>query len=396
MNAPVSGSDRSVPPLIAHVIFRLDVGGLENGLVNLINNMPESRYRHAIVCMKDATDFRQRISNKSVEIISMRKRDGKDIGVYFRLWRIFIRLRPDIVHTRNLGTNDVVIPAFFAGVRHRVHGEHGWDMVDLHGENRKYNLLRRVCSPFVSKYITVSQHLSDWLHRSIGVPIRSIQHICNGVDTKRFHPRSGERIALREFADSSSLVIGTVGRMADVKNPVLLAEAFVRLLQDFPQERGRLRLVMVGDGELKADVESCLRSADALDLAWLPGRSDQIPELMRDLDIFVLPSLNEGISNTVLEAMASGLPVVATDVGGNPELVREGSTGYLVPAADATAMAEAILRYAKEPELMRRHGAEARRVAERDYGLNVMVGRYLRVYDSMLGIPRTESLAGQN
>ena len=123
-------------PLIVHIIFRLDVGGMENGLVNLINGMPANRYRHAIVCLKDYTDFRSRLQRADVALYALNKKDGKDLLLYYRVWRLLRTLRPDIVHTRNLGTIDMLFPAALAGVRSRVHGEHGWDMVDLHGENR--------------------------------------------------------------------------------------------------------------------------------------------------------------------------------------------------------------------------------------------------------------------
>ena len=118
-NSTVAGA----PPLIVHVIHQLDVGGLENGLVNLINHMPPGRYRHAIVCLKNATDFRQRLSAPGVEVISLGKREGKDPAHYLRLYRLLRQLRPSLVHTRNLGCIEAQLLAAIAGVRLRVHGE---------------------------------------------------------------------------------------------------------------------------------------------------------------------------------------------------------------------------------------------------------------------------------
>src|SRR5207237_9166164 len=135
---------------------------------------------------------------------------------------------------------------------------------------------------------------------------------------------------------------GTVGRMQEVKDQLTLARAFVELLQRSPQAATRLRLVMVGDGPLRKQVADILNQAGWGALAWLPGERDDVPQIMRGFDLFVLPSLAEGISNTILEAMASGLPVVATSVGGNAELVESGRTGQLVPRSDPEAMAHAI------------------------------------------------------
>jgi glycosyltransferase involved in cell wall biosynthesis len=176
--------------------------------------------------------------------------------------------------------------------------------------------------------------------------------------------------------------------MQAIKDPVNLARAFVRLLHEVPDGARRLRLVMVGDGPLKDQVRAVVEEAGAIELAWLAGTRDDVPRIMRGLDLFVLPSLSEGISNTVLEAMASGLPVLATDVGGNPELVEAGVTGTLVPRNDAASMARAIRAYMDNPDLRRRHGFEARRTVERRFGMDVMVNAYMTVYDNVLASAR--------
>jgi glycosyltransferase involved in cell wall biosynthesis len=127
-----------------------------------------------------------------------------------------------------------------------------------------------------------------------------------------------------------------------------------------------------------------LRDAGCADLAWLPGERSDIPEILHALDIFVLPSLGEGLSNTILEAMSTGLPVVATRVGGNPELVIDGQTGLLVPIGDPLAMAAAIEHYLRAPALMQQHGRAGRRKIEQDLSLEKMVEGYLAVYDAVM------------
>ena len=141
---------------------------------------------------------------------------------------------------------------------------------------------------------------------------------------------------------------------------------------------------MIGDGALREQVASILVGAGLSELAWLPGERSDVPQIMRGLDCFALPSLAEGISNTILEAMASGLPVVATAVGGNPELVEDGLTGRLTPPADSVAFAEAILAYFREPAVARRHGSAGRSRAERQFSLDRMVADYERLYLELL------------
>jgi sugar transferase (PEP-CTERM/EpsH1 system associated) len=373
-------------PLIAHIIYRLDVGGLENGLVNLINHMPPGRYRHIIICLTDYSDFHKRITAQRVPVYALQKRDGKDWGLYIRLWKILRELKPDIVHTRNLAGLEGQIPALLAGVRCRVHGEHGRDVYDLHGVNTKYNRLRKTIRPLVHRYISVSRDLADWLVKTIGARPAHVHQIYNGVDSERFCPRLGSRPKLGPpgFATEQTVVIGTVGRMAGVKDQLTLVRAFLLLLDRDARARDRLRLMLVGDGLLRDQARQLLYEAGAEILAWLPGERSDIPEIMRALDIFVLPSLGEGISNTILEAMSSGLPVVATRVGGNPELVMEGETGFLVSPADPKAMAESIARYLTQPEMMQRHGRVGRKRVEACFSMDKMVQDYLAVYDAVL------------
>lgn len=382
----MTGPDR----LICHVIYRLAVGGLENGLVNLINHLPDD-YQHAVICVTDATDFRHRIRRADVDIHELHKRPGKDLAAYGRMWRLLRQLRPKIVHTRNLPALDMLAPAGLAGVPHSVHSEHGRDMVELDGKNRRYNALRRLSRLTVDRYITVSRELGDWLRQDIGLPASRVETIYNGVDTSLFSPVGNASADLpSDFVRPGSLVIGTIGRLESVKNPLALARAFCRVLAMRPELRQSVRLAIVGDGSQRGEIEALLAQADARHLAWMPGFRDDTPQLYRSFDVFVLPSLREGISNTILEAMSTGLPVIATRVGGNPEILPERVAGRLVPESDDAAMAAAILDYVDSPELLLRHGEGARAHALRNFSLAAMVASYDRVYRSVITSDRAD------
>ena len=147
-------------PMIAHLVFRLDYGGLENGLVNLINNLPENEFEHSIICLTEYTEFSKRIHKTNVKIYAIHKKPGKDIWAYIRLYKLLRELKPIILHTRNLATIEGQVWAYFAKVPIRIHGEHGWDVTDSYGASWKYQLIRRACHPFVNKYVfdsTVSE-----------------------------------------------------------------------------------------------------------------------------------------------------------------------------------------------------------------------------------------------
>ncbi|HZB92954.1 MAG TPA: TIGR03088 family PEP-CTERM/XrtA system glycosyltransferase [Stellaceae bacterium] len=373
------------PPLICHIIYRLAVGGLENGLVNIINNLPDEDYRHAIICVTQSTDFRRRLRRDDVEIREVGKRPGNDLAAYGRMWRVLRHLQPDVVHTRNLPALDMILPAWLARVPRFVHSEHGLDLIEIDGRHARYNTLRRLSRLAVDRYVTVSADLERWMRQEIGVPPARLQTIYNGVDTERFAPTGDDPAVLPPgFDPPGALVLGTLGRLDPLKNQIALAQAFCEALARRPELRRRLRLVIVGDGALRREVEAALAAGNALELAWLPGFRDDTPRIYRALDLFVLPSLREGISNTILEAMASGRPVLATRVGGTPEIVPDGVVGRLVPPADPAALAAAILDYADDRALLRRHGEAARAHVLARFSLAAMIASYDRLYRSLL------------
>jgi sugar transferase (PEP-CTERM/EpsH1 system associated) len=376
-------------PLVLHVVHSLAVGGLENGVVNLINRMSAARWRHGILALSEIDEqFRRRIRRDDVVFESLRKPPGHLAKIYPRVYSTLRRLQPTIVHTRNFGALEVQVPAWAAGVPARIHGEHGWDVNDPDGTRARYRWGRRLYLPFVHRYVAVSAHLRNYLVDAVGVNSSKVEHLCNGVDTTRFLPaHQGRRSPIPgcPFNAASFCLVGTVGRLREVKDQTNLARAFVHALRRDPTARENLRLVIVGDGPLRTPIQTILRDAGMEQFAWLAGERGDIPEVLRGLDVFVLPSLAEGISNTILEAMACGLPVIATRVGGNVELVEHGVTGTLVPAGNSQALGEAILVYAHQRALLQQHGATGRQYAEQRFSLDGMVARYEALYARTLG-----------
>ncbi len=384
----------NLPPLVLHVVFQFSTGGLENGLVNLINHMPESAYRHAVLALRNVTDFRRRVRRDDVAFISLHKGPGHGFQAYPKMWRAIRELRPAIVHTRNLGPLEMQMVAALAGVRARIHGEHGRDIDDPGGNSRRHQWVRRVYAPFVQRFVALSQDLQQYLIGKVGIAPERVSQIYNGVDAERFRPAvdGPERIVGCPFNPGEHWLVGTVGRMQAIKDPVLLARAFVRALELRPELRPRARLAMVGDGPVRPQAQAILDEAGVSSLSWLPGERHDVPDVMRGLSCFVLPSLSEGISNTILEAMATGLPVLATDVGGNAELVLSGSTGDVIPAGDVEAMAHSLIFMAADPRLACMWGAAGRKRVERHFSMQAMVSAYQNLYDRQLG--RASHLVG--
>jgi len=261
-----------------------------------------------------------------------------------------------------------------------VHSEHGWDVDDLGGVNRNKQRLRRFYGMGVHRFIALSKAIEAYLVEAVGLPRDRVQRICNGVDTQRFTPAPAPPEGW-PYRRGEHFVIGSVGRMQAVKDPLNLVEAFLRLRQLCPAEAARLRLVMLGGGPLLEAARQRLGEAGAAEQAWLPGDRSDVAGLLPQFDVFALTSLAEGISNTVLEAMACGLPVAATAVGGNVELVQDRVTGRLLPPGDSAALALVLKELLEQPERTQGWSRAARQAALEQFSMEGMLAAYARVYD---------------
>lgn len=374
---------REQPPLIVHIIYRLGVGGLENGLVNLINRIPVERYRHAIICLTDSTDFSKRIQRDDVAVYEIHKRPGHDAQSFVKVYKLLKQLKPDIVHTRNLAAIEYQLCAFLACVHYRIQGEHGWDVFDPDGNVAKYRWLRFILGFLIHGFIPLSKQLQDYLRFKVGIAEKKITRICNGVDTNLFCPSSGQRQKPDDcpLDLKDKLVIGTVGRMHGVKDQLTLVKAYVLACQQSVVFAEKASLILIGDGPLWETAINLLEESGLINNAWLPGERKDIANIMRSFDVFVLPSKSEGISNTILEAMATGLPIIATRVGGNPELIVDKVTGLLVEKENVTEMAAALQDLVADDDKRKQFASAALQRAQQEFSIDSMVARYLAVYD---------------
>ena len=366
---------------IVHLVYRFATGGLENVIVQLINGLPSAEFRHTVVAISEADPvFAARITQPDVEVIALHKPPGQPFKLYPQVFRLLRKLKPDVLHSCNLAAMEFAPMAALARIPLRVHAEHGWDVGELGGQNSRYRLLRRLYKPFVHEFIAVAEPQKDYLQHSIGVAPEHLHFIPNGVDTERFRPRRDDDMPPVgfPFRRGEHWVIGTIGRQAPVKNPLLLVQAFIQLVQSNAPGTAGMRLVMVGEGPLHEVIAQRITEANIADKVWLSGVRADIPELLRAMDCFVLPSLSEATSCTLQEAMATALPIIATQVGGNAALLADGRYGSLIPSEDTSVLAA---------ELLKQYGLRvesdhlaARASIIRRYGLDDVLARYAALF----------------
>jgi sugar transferase (PEP-CTERM/EpsH1 system associated) len=354
---------------VVHILHSFGTGGMEKGVATIISHA-SNFFEHIVLCLSTSGET-QRLLPPGTEVHELHKPPGNSLLFILKLVRALKQLAPDVVHTRNWGGTDGIIAARLAGIRSVIQGEHGWDMNDPSGLNRRRVKARKFLSSWVKEFTCVSKDMKKWLEKTIGVR-RPITQIYNGIDIRVYYPANGYSQIRNELAiPDESFVIGTVGRLDPIKDHPTLFQA----VEKARENHNNLRLLVVGDGPERIRLEKI-----APESVYFLGNRTDIPDVLRALDLFVLNSLNEGISNTILEAMASGLPVVVTSVGGNPELVQNGKTGRLVSPGDSDDLASAMYAYIKNPDTCATHGKAGRIRAEKHFRIEQMVENYEAVY----------------
>lgn len=364
---------------VCHVLVALRLGGTEAGVVRLVNAHDRNRVSSAIVSCKPSDSLRETVA-EDVPVFEFNRRDGHDVRIVLELARLFRRQRPDVVHTHSWGTLcEGLAAARLAGVSHIVHGEHG--TMELRPLNVR---LQRWAWRRVDRVLSVSSRLADKMALEVGFDRASIGVVRNGIDVERFAP--DRRVAARRALGLSAedVVVGTVGRLVPVKDQA----SFLAALASLRAEGLPFRVLVAGDGPLRADLEAMAAANGLGDVVRFLGARQDPERVLAALDVFVLSSESEGLSNTIIEAMATGLPVVATRVGGADELVDDGRTGHLVPPKDPAALAAGLRGLVTDPALRKQWGVAGRERAEREFSLGRMVDGYESVYGEVVGQSR--------
>ena len=373
------------PIRIMHVIDSLGKGGLENGLVNLIERLDSERFEHVVYAIRRLGANADRLRNHDVRVICLGKKDTGFPLQVGALTRGIREIRPDVVHCRNWAAVEAVMAVRWVRSCAVVHSEHGLESNANAKEPWRRTCFRRLAYELADRVVSVSFHLRDLHARRTGFAAHKIAVIHNGVDSRNFYPDPEARYRVRQELGIShdEFCIGSVGNLFPVKDHMTLLRAIDRVARVFPN----WRLFVIGEGPELSRLEAFASShPDWQRRVLFLGSSNRVAEMLNAMDVYVLPSISEGISNSLLEAMATGLPVIATATGGNPEVVRDGESGLLFPVGDSGLLAENLLQLRAGRDLRVQLGQRALRRVKEDFSIDSMVRNYAQTYESLVSV----------
>ncbi|MGK2907149.1 MAG: glycosyltransferase [Desulfuromonadales bacterium] len=372
----INNKPNTMPPKVLHVVISMVVGGAERLVYDMVRHHAFADNPPAICCMDSLGDLGDTLRREGYRVYCKGRKPGLDFGMILWLRDMIRQERADVVHAHQYSPLFYATPAaFLAGRKKVVYTEHGRFYPD--NKSRKRQLFNPLLALWVDHLVSISQATAGAMARNDNLPARRIRVIHNGIDLARMNPafNKDEKRQALGLSDTCR-ILGTAARLNSIKNIAMMLRGLKLVLEQVPDAC----LVVAGEGEDEERLKAQARELGVADRVKFIGLRFDLPEIYPLFDVFLLTSFSEGISVTLLEAMASGVPAVVTAVGGNPEVVREGETGYLVPVDDDLLLARRICDLFQGRELASRLGVAARlRVAEA-FSVEGMMTAYQQLY----------------
>jgi len=355
---------------ILRIVNSMGIGGLERGIYNLTLKLDRNKFQHVFCCLNKKEYFGGELEKKGIKIYELHKKPGLGLNLIPKLRSIIKKEKPDIIHTHNTDPLHQGVLASLGLSVVRIHTDHN---SFVNKESKKALFLNKILSFFVEKIICVSDSVKkDWI-KKIGIKNKKLVTISNGTDINQFDIKINREKEKKKLGfKKDDKIIGIVARLSKEKDIFTLIKAF-RLVN---KKIIKSKLLIVGDGPLRKKLEEF---AGNKNIEFLGMRKD-IPQLMKVFDVFVLSSLSEGNSQTIREAMASSRPVVATNVGGNPELVIDGINGLLVPKKNPEELAKVLIKLLNDKKLREKIGKNGRERVEKYFTIEQQVEKYKKLY----------------
>lgn len=366
--------------VVGHTIHAFRDGGMERGILNLINYGDWERFAHVILCLTEAGAFAEQITAPRCELVEFHKREGNDLSLPVRIAAAARQYHVDILHARGWPTLvETAFGAWIARVPHTIYGFHGKTMQDLQGGTKR-RLIERLIIRGYDEVVTLNSLMRVNLVTSSGLSERRIRVIANGVDVETFCPQNRDHLRAEFGIPENRFVIGNVARLDPVKNQEVILRALARL----HSSSSRPYLLIVGEGQHREALECAIRQLDLKEDVQLLGYSHRIPELLNCMDLYIQSSFYEGFSNTILEAMACGLPVLASDVGGTADLFSADPEGMFFAPDDVETLAVQIWQLQQNPAARAALAGRARAHVVENFSVQAMVRGYEALYFKLM------------
>jgi sugar transferase (PEP-CTERM/EpsH1 system associated) len=370
------------PVKVAHIVLALNMGGLERVILRLIERTDRSRFAPMICALDEPGELSSLLEKLDVPMVVLGRKTGIDLDLALRLSTFLQKEGIRIVHTHNAGPHFYgAIAANFVRLRqghgprvlHTKHGPPVWS-------SRWTPRLNQLSSWLSDRVIAVSDHTREIALTTEGVRPDKLFTVVNGVDPDEYAPGGDQAAARRRLGvPQGGVHIGCVARLQPVKDHATLIDAFARLRE----KRDDVYLTLVGEGATRQGLEEQVARLNLREAVFFAGARLDIPEILPAFDIFALSSLTEGISLTLIEAAAAGLPIVATNVGGNGQIIDELKSGRLVPPRDPDALATALHAMVCDPDRATLGMRGRQRVIER-FSADRMTRTYESLYEELL------------
>ncbi|MGB9877886.1 MAG: glycosyltransferase [bacterium] len=364
--------ERKVPKIkILHITQFLLFGGMERLIVNLAREIDREKFALFVCLLEPMRDtfFERELRRMGIPLFSLNCKNMPNPVVFFRLLKLFRQVKPHIIHTHLKALRYSFLPSLIARVPIHIHTVHALAKVDT--KKPKDRFINRLIFRLGNvKIVSVSKEVAKTVKAVYGMDSVVIY---NGVEE--------EFLANKEYEKKRSDVVKifNVASFKKEKNISLLIDAFEKALA----KEEKLRLILVGNGPLKDLIQNLIEEKRLKEKVILAGRRSDIPSCLSDCDIFALSSDSEGFGMAIIEAMAMGKPVIATNVGGIPEIVENGYTGLLVPPRNPQLLAEAILKLAKDEKLREEMGKRGRKKVENEFNMKLTAYKYSLLYEKV-------------
>ena len=363
---------------ICYVIGQLSRGGAEKQLYELVKGINRERFSPVVISLSSGGCWASEFRKLNIQVIELQRRKNREFTRLFRLIKLFRTIKPDIVHTYLFSANSYGrIAAIIAGAPVVIASERS--LPETGKDKNGYQVfLDRILAFFSHGIICNSLKASGTLVKKYSFDADKVFTVHNGINAVDFLKET----RLDSKMKIAQKVVGTVGRLHPSKNYRLFLDMARIVLENFAHND--LKFVIVGEGELRDELEEYSQQSGIADSVVFTGESDDVFPLLQAMDVFVMTSQYEGFSNAIMEAMLAGLPVVATDVGGNSELVIDGENGFLCPLNDAASLAERVVSLLGNERDAMEMGEKGRDRVRAEFKIERMVRETEEVYLGLL------------